>query len=49
MKGPWEADHAMKEFNKQFKAKTGSEFASRKTMVPKTGERGLMCDYTWFH
>lgn len=36
--GPWAAATAINEFKKQFKAKTAADWASRKTMVAKSGK-----------
>ncbi|KAH8928429.1 PARP-domain-containing protein [Atractiella rhizophila] len=41
MKGPWDADQAVKEFCKQFKSKAAADFSKRRTMIPKAGK------YTW--
>lgn len=41
MKGPWDGAQAVKEFCKQYKSKTASEFAARHKMAPKPGK------YTW--
>lgn len=38
IKGPFGADQAVREFEKQFKSKTSANWADRKTMVRKNGE-----------